>query len=199
MRKLVLASRNKGKIEEIREMLADLPVEVVGVDAYPEVPEIEETGESFVENAVLKAKAVAEAIGEMVLADDSGLVVDVLGGEPGIYSARYGKPGWTDRDRYEYLLSKVSHYPFSERTARFISVIAVVDPACNRIETAEGRIAGIIADKPAGTNGFGYDPIFFLPEYGKTMAELPEAEKNRISHRANAIQAIKPVLKAMLE
>lgn len=198
MRRLVLASRNKGKIDEIQEMLADLPVEVVGVADYPEVPEVEETGSSFRENAILKARAVAEATGEMALADDSGLVVDVLGGEPGIYSARYGKPGWTDRDRYEYLLTKVSHYPFPERTARFVSVIAVVDPAQNLVETAEGSVSGIITDKPAGTNGFGYDPIFYLPEYGQTMAELPEAEKNRISHRANAMQAIKPVLKAML-
>jgi len=179
-------------------MLADLPVEVVSVADYPEVPEVAETGNSFRENAVIKAKTVAEATGEMALADDSGLMVDVLDGEPGIYTARYGKPGWTDRERYEYLLSKVSHYPFSERTARFVSAIAVVDPANGRIETAEGSVSGIITDKPAGNNGFGYDPVFYLPEYGKTMAELTEAEKNRISHRANAIRAIKSVLRAML-
>lgn len=199
MRRLVLASRNKGKIAELKEMLSDLPVEIVGVADYSKVSEVEETGRNFLENATLKAKAVALATGELALADDSGLAVDVLNGEPGVYSARYGRPGWTDRDRYEYLLEKVKSYPLSQRTARFVSAIALFDPSDSRLETVEGSVEGLIADEPAGNNGFGYDPLFYLPEYQKTMAQLPETEKNRISHRARSMQLIKPILRRMLE
>lgn len=198
MRRLVLASRNKGKIQELKELLSDLPVEIVGVDAYPDLAEVEETGSSFRENAELKAKTVALATGELTLADDSGLSVDVLGGEPGVYSARYGQPGWTDRDRYEYLLEKVKRFPFEKRTARFVSAIALYDPATSTMETVEGSVEGLIADEPTGNNGFGYDPLFFLPEYNQTMAEIPETEKNRISHRARAMQQIKPILRRVL-
>lgn len=180
-------------------MLSDLPVEIVGVADYPKVSEVEETGSNFLENATLKAKAVALATGELALADDSGLVVDVLNGEPGVYSARYGRPGWTDRDRYEYLLEKVKSYPLSQRTARFVSAIALFDPSDSRLETVEGSVEGLIADQPAGNNGFGYDPLFYLPEYQKTMAQLPETEKNRISHRARSMQLIKPILRRILE
>ena len=123
MEKLVLASRNKGKLEEFRQLLADLPLEIVGVDEFPGAPEVEETGNTFKENAVLKATIVAEAIGKMVLADDSGLVVDALNGEPGIYSARYGKPEWDGRGRYQYLLEKLAKVPEVQRTARFVAVL----------------------------------------------------------------------------
>lgn len=192
MRRLVLASRNKGKIAELRELLIELPVEIVGLDAYPDLPEIEETGTTFLENAMIKAKAVAEYTGELSLADDSGLEVDALGGEPGVYSARYGQLGWNDRERYEYLLSKLQGIAAERLSARFHSTVALVDPVTGRLEVADGAVEGLIMDQPKGSQGFGYDPIFFLPGLGKTMAELPDSEKNSLSHRGRAIRKILP-------
>lgn len=198
VRRLVLASTNKGKIEEIRELLRELPVEIVGMEGYPAAPEVRETGETFFDNAVLKAKAIAGFTGELTLADDSGLEVDCLGGEPGVYSARYGKPGWNDRQKYEYLLDKISGVPVGRRMARFRCVVVVCDPKTGAQESAEGKVEGLISDQPRGTNGFGYDPVFYLPDLGQTMAELPEGEKNRLSHRARAMKLIIPQIKRLL-
>jgi len=192
--RLVLASRNKGKLREIKELLADLSFELVGLDQFSGLPEINETGESFAANALLKARIIGDFIGEPTLADDSGLEVAALNGEPGIYSARYGQPGWSDRQRYEFLLQKLAGLPFDQRTARFRSTAVFYDPATGQTELTEGEVTGVIVAQPKGVNGFGYDPVFFLPELGKTMAELPELEKNRISHRARAIIKIKPIL-----
>lgn len=199
MEKLVLASRNKGKLEEFSELLADLPLEIVGVDEFLDAPEVEETGSTFKENAILKATIVGETIGKMVLADDSGLVVDALNGEPGVYSARYGKPEWDGRGRYLYLLEKLGEVPEAQRTARFVSVLVLYDPLTKRMETVEGTVEGRITTVPVGENGFGYDPIFFVPEFGCTMAQLPAEVKNRISHRGRAIAKLRPLLMRFLE
>jgi XTP/dITP diphosphohydrolase len=198
VRRLVLASRNNGKIKELQELLAGLPLEIVGMDDYPKAPEVAETGTTFADNAIIKAKAIAEFTNELTLADDSGLEVDYLSGEPGVYSARYGEPGWNDRQRYEYLLGKLNNVPFDLRQARFRSVVAIFDPLIDRVELAEGTVAGVIGNEPKGVNGFGYDPVFYLPEYQQTMAELPAEQKNDLSHRGRAIQAIIPLIYKML-
>ena len=187
MIKLLIATHNPGKVREYKELLAGLPLELTypaqeGLDI-----EVAETGKSFAENARLKAITYARASGLLTLADDSGLEVDALGGEPGIRSARYAGTGASDEDRYRLLLEKLREVPWEERTARFRCVIAVATPA-GQIHTAEGTCEGIIAFEPRGKHGFGYDPVFYLPEYGKTLAELPPETKNEISHRARAAQ-----------
>ncbi|HEY8464950.1 MAG TPA: XTP/dITP diphosphatase [Bacillota bacterium] len=198
MRRLVLATTNKGKIREYLKLLRGFAVEIVGLEQYPGLTPVAEIGHTFLENAVLKAKAVAEQTKELTLADDSGLEVDALGGEPGIYSARYGQPGWNDRQRYEYLLQRLQGVESGKRQARFRCVIALYDPAGSRLETAEGTVEGRIATAPQGEQGFGYDPVFYLPELGRTFAELPESQKNLLSHRALAVAALKEKLSLIL-
>jgi XTP/dITP diphosphohydrolase len=198
VRRLVLATRNRGKIVELQEMLADLPLEIVGVASYPEAPEVAETGKTFRDNAYLKAKAIADFTHEMTLADDSGLEVDYLKGEPGVYSARYGEIGWNDQQRYEYLLSKLNNVPENLRKARFRSVVVVYDPGTGQSEFTEGSVEGVILTEPRGSNGFGYDPVFYFPEYQKTMAELPAVQKNALSHRGWAIQKMVPQLQKLI-
>jgi XTP/dITP diphosphohydrolase len=194
VRRLVLATTNKGKLREIRELLASLPFEIVGLEAYPDAPQVAETGATFAENARLKAEGYAAYSGELTLADDSGLEVDALGGEPGVHSARYGGPDHDDRRRYELLLQNLAGIPADRRTARFHCVAVVFDPVSKYCHTADGTVEGLISDGPRGANGFGYDPVFFLPKYNRTMAELPEALKNEISHRGRAIMALLPCL-----
>jgi XTP/dITP diphosphohydrolase len=185
MAKLLIATHNPGKVREYEKLLASLPLELT----YPAQEglniEVVETGESFAENAILKAAAYAWASGLLTLADDSGLEVDALGGEPGIRSARYAGTGASDEDRYQLLLEKLRGVPWEERTARFRCVIAVVTPD-GQFHTAEGTCEGIITFEPKGEHGFGYDPVFYFQEYGMTMAELPPETKNEISHRARA-------------
>lgn len=193
MIKLLIATHNPGKVKEYNELLAGLPLELTypaqeGLDI-----EVAETGESFAENARLKATAYASASGLLTLADDSGLEVDALGGEPGIRSARYAGTGASDEERYQLLLEKLQGVPWEERTARFRCVIAVATPA-GQIHTAEGTCEGIIAFAPKGKHGFGYDPVFYFSEYGMTLAELPPETKNRISHRARAVQKAREIL-----
>jgi XTP/dITP diphosphohydrolase len=188
--RIVLASRNQGKIKEIQEMLADLGIDLLSLNDYPGIPEIVEDGKSFLENAVKKARAVAEATGEVALADDSGLEVDVLGGAPGIYSARYAGKDADDRQNFRKLLSDLKGIAFENRGAAFRCTL-VLYPADGRYETFEGRWEGMIAEKPLGQGGFGYDPVFFLPDLGVTVAELSPEVKNRISHRAQAIAKLK--------
>ncbi|MCL6589442.1 MAG: XTP/dITP diphosphatase [Firmicutes bacterium] len=194
MRKLVLATTNKGKIAELQELLAGVPVAPTGLDSYPEAPMVCETGQTFAENAILKAETIMRFVNELVLADDSGLEVDCLNGEPGIFSARYGQPGWSDRERFEFLLKKLAGFPPNQWTARFRCVVALANPETQTTITAEGVAPGIITATPRGTQGFGYDPIFYLPEYQCTMAELSPELKNQISHRGRAVRAIIPHL-----
>lgn len=199
MPKLVLASTNKGKILEFREILADLPFELVSLADFPEIPQVIEDGSTFAENAVIKASTIAKYTGELTLADDSGLEVDALNGEPGVYSARYGQPGWGDRERYRFLLEKLQNVPLEKRTARFRCAIALYNPRNNRVDQVDGAVEGMIGDGPRGSNGFGYDPIFYIPEIGKTMAELSAEQKNSFSHRARAAQKVLPLLQNSLQ
>ncbi|SBW00117.1 Non-canonical purine NTP pyrophosphatase [uncultured delta proteobacterium] len=189
---VVLASRNKGKIKELAVLLQPFGVTVEGLDAFPAVGEIEETGATFAENSLLKAATVSKLTGHIAVADDSGLVVDALGGEPGVYSARYseepGRPA-TDERNTEKVLEKTRDVPDGSRTVRFVSVMAAAAPDGRHI-LAEGRWEGILARKPSGTNGFGYDPVFFDPETGQTAAQMEPAQKNARSHRAKACQKL---------
>lgn len=182
--KVVLASHNKKKMVEMRTILSAMGVEVlsqaeVGVDLEPE-----ETGITFEENARIKARAVMEATGLPAIADDSGLMVDALGGDPGVYSARYGGPGLDDTGRWQLLLKNMAGE--SNRACKFVSVICCAFPDGGEV-MARGECPGTLAQGPSGDGGFGYDPIFYLPQLGKTMAQLTPAEKNQISHRARAL------------
>ena len=195
--KLVVATRNPGKIREIRALLQGLGYRVLSLEDYPHLPPIEERGETFRENALEKARVAARFTGEMVLADDSGLEVDALGGAPGVKSARFGGEGLTDVDRNLLLLEKLEGVPMEKRTARFRCVMALVTPGGEEY-VVEGTCEGYIALEPRGEHGFGYDPVFYLPQYGKTMAQLPPEEKNRISHRARALAKMKEVLERLV-
>lgn len=186
MIRLLVATHNQGKVREYRHLLAGLPVAVTWLDAEGIHDEVEETGSTLAENAVLKATAyAARAPGCWVWADDSGLEVDALDGRPGVLSARYGNPGLDDRGRYCQLLEELRPIPPERWTARFYCVVALAEPG-GRVHTVDGAIEGCITDQPRGGHGFGYDPIFFLPDRGVTLAEVEPAVKNRISHRAVA-------------
>ncbi len=193
--KLVLASKNPKKLKEMREILSHLGVEVcmqsdVGVDV-----DVEETGTTFEENSLLKAKAVMEASGLPAIADDSGLCVDALGGAPGVYSARYGGPGLDDEGRYRLLLENMRGQP---RAAKFVSVITCCFPNGD-VLTARGECPGTIAFAPMGEGGFGYDPVFFIPGLKKTFAQLTPEEKNAISHRGKALRAFQKELERYIQ
>ena len=190
MKKIVLASRNWGKIKEIQAMLADLGISLLSLNDYPGIPETVEDGKSFLENALKKARAVAESTGEIVLADDSGLEVDALGGAPGIYSARYAGEDANDEKNIRKLLDDMKDVASENRGATFRCIL-VLYSADGRYETFEGRWKGKIAEEPVGQGGFGYDPVFFLPRERMTVAELSPEVKNRISHRAQAIAKLK--------
>lgn len=192
--KLLVATNNPGKLEEYRYLLRDLPLEFTNL-AQEEINfEPEETGATFEENAILKASVFAERSGLLTLADDSGLEIDKLGGAPGVRSARYGgTQRGEDVSRYELVLGQMAGIPSPQRTARFRCVIALATPE-GQVETAEGSVEGVISFEPRGEQGFGYDPIFFIPEFDCTMAQLPPGTKNRISHRARAAQAALPII-----
>jgi len=190
--KFVLASNNPKKLKEMREILSELGIEVISQGEAGVNIEVEETGRTFEENALLKAAAVMEATGLPAIADDSGLMVDALGGAPGIYSARYGGDECrTDAERIEYLLRNMGDT--DERGASFVSTIACVFPDGRRIIT-RGECTGLILREPRGSGGFGYDPVFYLPEYNMTMAEMSPEQKNKISHRAKALNNLKKEL-----
>jgi XTP/dITP diphosphohydrolase len=182
---LLLATGNRGKVREYRALLRGIPYEIKTPADFGINIEVAETGETFEENAALKATALAGASGRLALADDSGLEVDALGGRPGPRSHRFAGEGASDADRIVFLLEKLRNVPEIERTARFRCVIAIAAPA-GRVTYCPGECPGIIITKPRGRHGFGYDPVFYLPEMGRTMAELTLAEKNRVSHRARA-------------
>ena len=194
--RIIVATGNEGKMREVRLILADLGIEIISMKEAGASCEIEETGSSFAENAEIKAKAVWEQTGHIVLADDSGLVVDYLGGEPGIYSARYMGEDTSYEIKNQAIIDRVAEAKDEERTARFVSAIAAVLPDGTILHT-EGTVEGEIAYQPAGTEGFGYDPIFYLPEYGMTSAQIPIEKKNEISHRGKALEAMKQKLKGL--
>jgi XTP/dITP diphosphohydrolase len=185
MSKLLIATNNKGKVHEYRDLLKGIPFELVTPASLGIKLEVEETGKTFSENALLKAEDFARASGLLTLADDSGLEVDALNGEPGVRSHRYAGENATDAELVDYLLKKMKDVPEGKRTAHFRCVIAIVHPG-GKIDYCEGRCDGVIAFSPRGEEGFGYDPIFYFPELGKTLAELPLEAKNRLSHRARA-------------
>jgi len=193
MVKLLLATNNQGKVREYKSLFQDLPYEVVTLAEQGINTEVDEIGGSLEENARLKAATLATESQVLALADDSGLEVDALGGEPGPLSARYAGEGTSDEDRVNYLLLRLKDVPWLERTARFRCVIAVALPGGN-IEFCNGECPGIITLEPCGEQGFGYDPIFYLPELDKTMAELSLVEKNRVSHRGRAAREAYRVL-----
>ena len=182
--KLVLASDNKNKLREFRTLFENFGVELISKAESGFTEEVEETGETFAENARIKAEAVMQASGLPAIADDSGLMVDALGGDPGVYSARYGGPGLDDTGRWQLLLKNMAGE--SNRACKFVSVICCAFPGGGEV-MARGECPGILAQGPSGDGGFGYDPIFYLPQLGKTMAQLTPAEKNQISHRARAL------------
>ena len=190
MKKIIIATRNKGKIREFRDFFQTFHIEVRSLlDFNDELPEIEETGDTFEQNAAIKAERIAEYLKQPVLADDSGLVVDALHGEPGIYSARYAGEGSTDEENYQKLLKKMQHVPKDERTARFVCVLAIHIPEEETV-FYEGYCEGEIAFAPSGENGFGYDPVFIPKGFDCTMAELSPEEKNKISHRKHAFDQL---------
>mgnify|MGYP001373082993 CR=1 FL=1 len=184
---IVLATGNKGKIREFSGLLEGVFGRIISLNDLESPPEVVEDGATFRENALKKARAIAAYSGKPALADDSGLAVDALGGSPGVYSARYAGEGATDRDNIAKLLTELGG--IENRSASFVCVLALVAPGGEEI-TAEGKCEGVIITEPRGEGGFGYDPVFYLPEYGKTMAEIPPELKNRISHRARAAEAL---------
>jgi len=188
LKELVVASKNLGKVGEIRAMVEPLGIQVSSLAELAPKLEIEEDGESFAENAVKKAVLVSEALERPALADDSGLEVDILAGQPGVRSARYGGEGLDDQERYQRLLTELFVVPPHRRIARFRCAMAYIEPEADPV-LFHGTLEGKIADRPAGTYGFGYDPIFIPEGYDKTLAEITPDVKNRISHRAKALQA----------
>ncbi|MFW6279212.1 MAG: XTP/dITP diphosphatase [Bacillota bacterium] len=186
MKKLLIASGNQGKIREIRDRYQKFALEIIGQEQFPELEEVIEDGSSFRENALKKARTRARETGLITLADDSGLVVDYLDGRPGIYSARYGGQDATDLENNRKLLRELEGVPREKRKAHFKCVAALFIPGEESI-TVSGICRGYIAEEMKGDQGFGYDPLFYVPEYEKTMAELPLVVKNKISHRARAL------------
>ncbi len=196
--RIIFATGNEGKMREIRAILEDLKLPVLSMKEAGVNPEIVEDGKTFGENAEIKARAVWNLTGDIVLADDSGLVVDYIGGEPGIYSARYLGEDTSYAVKNQVIIDRLSQAKGSERSARFVCNIAAVLPD-GRVLHAEETMEGEIAYAPEGSGGFGYDPILYLPEFAKTSAELTMEEKNQISHRGKALRAVKELLKRELK
>jgi XTP/dITP diphosphohydrolase len=185
---LVIATRNKGKTSEIRELLKDFPIEIKNLDDFGPIPQVEEDGTTFEENSYKKASFTARVLGFPAIADDSGLTVDALDGAPGVYSARYAGEHASDEQRCAKLLKEMEG--ITNRKAAFECVISIAVPKGPAL-TYEARCEGLIAQQPAGSNGFGYDPIFYYPPLGKTFAELTREEKNTISHRGKALKELR--------
>jgi len=197
MRKVIFATSNEGKMKEIREIMKDMDIELLSLKDLNLNPDIVENGNSFEENAIIKAKQVMELTGEIVMADDSGIEIEYLGKAPGIYSARFLGEDTPYDIKNQYILDKLAQAKDEERSARFVCAIACAFPD-GKIITSEGIIEGYIAKKISGSNGFGYDPIFYVPEYNCTTAEMPPELKNEISHRGKALRSIKSKLKNYL-
>ena len=197
MKRIIFATSNEGKMKEIRMILADMNVEVVSLKEAGITVEIDENGTTFEENAIIKAKAIMELTGEIVLSDDSGLEVDYMDKAPGVYSARFMGEDTSYDIKNQYIIDKLKDAKEEERTARFVCAIACAFPD-GEVVTRRGTIEGVIAHEISGTNGFGYDPIFYVSEYGCTTAELNPDLKNEISHRGKALKAMKEVLAKVL-
>ncbi len=198
--KIVTATKNKGKISEIIKKFRDLNIsgiELLSLSEFPDMPDIIEDGSTFSENSLIKAKAVSAFTGLISIADDSGLSVDALDGRPGVLSARYGGNGIDDKSRNILLLEEMKDIPIEKRNAKFVCVITLFFPD-SRSYSVSGECNGIINFSPSGNNGFGYDPVFFLPEFNRTMAELSIEEKNKISHRGKAIDSLAELLKELI-
>jgi XTP/dITP diphosphohydrolase len=191
---IVLGSRNRKKSREVAEILAPHGVDVVGIGEFPQVPEVVEDGATFADNAAKKAAEPARQLRQWVIGEDSGLIVDALGGRPGVYSARFGGPGATDESNNRKLLEELASIPPERRTAAYICTIALADPTGAIRHTAEGHCRGVIIDQARGENGFGYDPYFLIREYHRTFGELPARVKHQISHRARAMANFIPGL-----
>ena len=197
MKKVIFATGNEGKMKEIREILGDLDIELLSLKDAGIHADIVEDGKTFEENAQIKAKAICEMTGELVLADDSGLEIDYLNKEPGIYSARFAGEDTAYDIKNRIFLDRLEGVPDEERTARFVCAVAAVFPD-GSVDVVRETIEGRIAHESAGTHGFGYDPIFYLPEYGCTTAQLSPEQKNEVSHRGKALCAIKRKLKGKI-
>lgn len=194
MKELIIATKNKGKLKEFESMLAPLGFSVTSLLDYPEIPDVEETGLTFAENASIKAMTMARYFQKPVIADDSGLCVDALSGQPGVHSARYAGVEKDDTKNNEKLIHELKHVKEEARTARFHCALILAYPD-GKEEVFEGTCEGVITTEPKGSNGFGYDPLLLIPSKGKTMAELTMEEKNEISHRKKAIQQLQERLK----
>ncbi|MFO8240208.1 MAG: XTP/dITP diphosphatase [Dissulfuribacterales bacterium] len=197
-KKLILATRNKGKLKEIQALFSDLNIDIMSLDDVKDAPHIEEDGTTFMENAFKKAKVIAEATGIMALADDSGLEVDAFNGAPGVYSARYSGENASDASNNEKLLVELQKVSSDKRGAHFTCVIIVYHPS-GRWISAEAGCEGKITKKIIGDRGFGYDPVFYIPSVGRTMAQLTPEEKNRLSHRGKALRKLKSELPGFLD
>jgi XTP/dITP diphosphohydrolase len=194
---LLVATQNLGKLRELRQLLADLPLELCGLADFHNVETVPETGDSFIENASLKAAGYATQTGRLALADDSGLEVDALGGAPGILSFRYAGEGASDGDRIEKLLAELSNNSVAERSARFVSAVVIADGAGKILNVSVGTCDGRINLAPRGSGGFGYDPVFVPNGYDQTFAELKTETKNKISHRALALSGALEFLRSL--
>jgi XTP/dITP diphosphohydrolase len=196
IRELVLATRNRHKREELAVLLGDLGITIRTLDKFPDAPDVVEDGDTCEANAIKKARAIAEFTGLPAVADDTGLEVDALGGRPGVYAARYAGEDATYEDNCRKLLQELIDVPRERRAARFLTVAAIALPS-GEIRVAQGTLEGAIAEEASGTLGFGYDPVFLIPELGRTLAQLSADQKNRISHRAKAFTQAKGLLREM--
>lgn len=194
--KILLATQNEGKAQELRELLSDEDIEVLSLRDIEDWEEVEETGSTFAENAALKAQAAAEKTGLISMADDSGLEIDALDGAPGVYSARYAGEPKDDEANIDKVLSLLEDVPDDKRSGRFRCALVVATPEGEQ-HTTEGTVEGKILRQRRGNSGFGYDPIFFVPDFGRTMAELSLAQKNKLSHRAQAFRKAVPILQEL--
>jgi len=195
IRELVLATRNRHKGEELAALLGDLGITIRTLDEFPDAPDVIEDGDTCEANAIKKARAIAEFTGLPAVADDTGLEVDALGGRPGVYAARYAGEDATYVDNCRKLLRELTGVPRERRTARFLTVAAIAVPS-DGVRVTQGTLDGVIAEEAIGTLGFGYDPVFLIPELGKTLAQLPADQKNTISHRAKAFAKVREILSA---
>ncbi|MSQ77381.1 MAG: XTP/dITP diphosphatase [Nitrospiraceae bacterium] len=193
MKELVLATRNPDKGRELSALLGDLGISIRTLAEFPDAPEVVEDGETCEANAIKKAVTVARVTGLPAVADDTGLMVEALGGRPGVHAARYAGEGATYEENCRKLLHELAGVPRERRGARFVTVAVIADPK-GKVEVVQGVLDGLITEAPAGAKGFGYDPVFFVPELGKTLAQLTPEEKNCISHRARAFAKIKELL-----
>ncbi|MCZ2343077.1 MAG: RdgB/HAM1 family non-canonical purine NTP pyrophosphatase [Bacteroidales bacterium] len=196
--KLVLGSRNAKKLRELRELLGDLPLKLTDLSPYPTAPDVEETGTTFAENAQIKAATLAPILGEWVLGEDSGLVVPALGGQPGVYSARYAGTHGDDAANNRKLLAELMGKSGEERRAYYVSTAALADPTGQIVTVVEGRCWGVIATAATGTGGFGYDPLFIIPEYHASFGTLSPIVKHALSHRGRSVALLRPRLRAAL-